>query len=251
VPEELPDLLTRCRGVSLKELDQRAALLHRVDTKYSVRGDELLRLLAGLCDDHEVLEIEGHREFGYRTTYFETPDRRCFTDHVEGHLPRFKARTRLYVESAECVFEVKLKRSDDETDKRQIDYSARDSERMTDEARQCLREALADAGIDPPDQFAPSLHTAFRRITLGAREGSARLTCDLGVRLAAPQGATVTMRAGLALIETKTEDGHSRADRMLVEMGHEPISLSKYRVGMGLVGGARDSGPQPGSDLFE
>lgn len=198
-----------------------------------------------------MLEIDGRREFGYRTTYFETPDRRCFIDHVEGRLPRFKARTRLYVESEMCVFEVKLKRSDDETDKRQIDYSPQESERMTDEARQCLREALADAGIDPPDQFAPSLHTAFRRITLGAREGSARLTCDLGVRLSSPQGATVQMRSGLGLVETKTEDGRSPADRTLMEMGHEPISLSKYRVGMSMVGGAQDSGPQPGAELFE
>jgi hypothetical protein len=33
-------------------------------------------------------------------------------------------------------------------------------------------------------------------------------------------------------------------------LGLEAISLSKYRVGMSLVGGAED-GPQPGSELFE
>jgi hypothetical protein len=31
----------------------------------------------------------------------------------------------------------------------------------------------------------------------------------------------------------------------------EPISLSKYRVGMSLVGGAERFGPQPGAELFE
>jgi hypothetical protein len=33
---------------------------------------------------------------------------RCFSDHAEGRQPRFKARTRLYVDSNSCVFEVKL-----------------------------------------------------------------------------------------------------------------------------------------------
>jgi hypothetical protein len=33
-------------------------------------------------------------------------------------------------------------------------------------------------------------------------------------------------------------------------MGITPMSLSKYRVGMSLVGGAERFGAQPGSDLF-
>ena len=34
------------------------------------------------------------------------------------------------------------------------------------------------------------------------------------------------------------------------DLGLEPISLSKYRVGMSLVGGTNRA-PQPGSELFE
>lgn len=58
------------------------------------------------------------------------------------------------------------------------------------------------------------------------------------------------MREGVILVETKSENGDSPADRVLAELGVEPISLSKYRVGMSLVGGA-DGGSQPGSELFE
>lgn len=54
-----------------------------------------------------------------------------------------------------------------------------------------------------------------------------------------------------ALLETKSENGDSPADHVLAEMGVEPISLSKYRVGMSLVGAARGFGSQPGSELFE
>ena len=244
------DLVTGFDPVSLEELDERAALLRRVDNKYAVEREAFSRLLERLREDHQVLEIDGRREFGYRSTYFDTPDLRCFVDHVEDRQPRFKARTRLYEDSERCVFEVKLKREDDETDKRQTDYAVDDAERFTDSAQECLGEALRSVGLEPPEEMAPTLLTRFRRVTLASREGSERLTCDIGVRLSNPDGAAAELREGMILVETKSERGESPADRALDELGLEPISLSKYRVGMSLVGGA-DHTPQPGSNLFE
>ena len=69
-------------------------------------------------------------------------------------------------------------------------------------------------------------------MTLAAREGGARLTVDLGVSLATMDGRAVRMRDGLALIETKSEDGDSPADAVLRELGAERLSLSKYRTGV-------------------
>ncbi len=236
--------------VSLDELDKRAALLRRVDNKYAVEHDAFARLLEHLQDDHQVLEIDGRREFGYCSTYFDTSELRCFTDHVEDRQPRFKARTRLYEDTERCVFEVKLKREDGETDKRQTDYAVHDAERFTEAARQCLGEALRSIGLEAPEDMAPTLLTRFRRITLAAREGSERLTCDIGVRLSNPDGEAAELREGMILVETKSESGESPADRALADLGLEPISLSKYRVGMSLVGGG-DRTPQPGADLFQ
>jgi VTC domain len=108
VPGDLDAAPAQFEGVSLKELDERASLLKRVDSKYSVVRERFLELLERLRAD--VLDMDGQRVFAYRTTYFDTPDLRCFTDHVEDQHPRFKARTRLYVDSDSCVFEVKLKR---------------------------------------------------------------------------------------------------------------------------------------------
>ncbi len=248
--DEIAEVLEEFAPVSLRELDQRAALLQRVDNKYVVKRDTFLELVERLKENHEVLEIDGRRAFAYRTTYFDTSDLRCFTDHVDGHIPRFKARTRLYEDTNQCVFEVKLKNADDETDKRQLDYRAEDSERLTGAARRCLGEALEHAGLDVPDELERRLQSAFQRITLGTRGGSERLTCDLGVRLSSPDQRTVELRPELVLVETKTERGDSPADRELRRRGIEPISLSKYRVGMSLVGEARVSQPQPGSELF-
>jgi hypothetical protein len=236
--------------ISLEELDERAALLRRVDNKYAVDTDRFAQLLERLREDHQVLEIDGRRMFSYCSTYFDTPELRCYVDHVEGHEPRFKARTRLYVDSGSCVFEVKLKREDGETDKRQTEHPADDADRFTDSARQCLEEALSDAGLEAPERMDPTLLTRFERITLAAREGSERLTCDLTVRLTNPDGDAAGLRDGVVVVETKSERGESPADQVLAELGLEPISLSKYRVGMSLVGGA-DREDQPGSEFFE
>lgn len=248
--DPLQGLLGGLEGVSLKALDERAALLRRIDNKYAVSPEEFAELAERLSGDHQVLEINGRRAFAYSTIYFDTSDLRCFVDHVEDRVPRFKARSRLYEDTGECVFEVKLKRSADETDKRQIEYSEEHRQRLTDDAINCLNSALANQGLETPEGLAATLTTEFARVTLASREGSERLTCAFGVCLVGRNGDSVHMRRELTLIETKSENGQSPADQQLSRMSVPTISLSKYRVGMSLVGSAQQFGPQPGSDLF-
>src|SRR5437588_7455660 len=245
------ELLADFDRVSLDDLDKRAALLRRIDNKYALNRDAFAELARRLRADHQVLEIDGRRVFSYSTTYFETPDLRCFVDHVEDRVPRFKVRARVYEDSDQCVFEVKLKRSEDETDKRQLAYSREDRHRLTDEAWECVRSALTSTGLEAPKDLNRSLTTSFRRVTLAAATGSEQLTCDLTVRLIGPDAETVSMRDDLVLVETKSESGDGPADRQLAEMQVRPISLSKYRVGMSAVGGADRFGAQPGSEFFE
>lgn len=247
---EVSDALGAFSGISLSELDARASLLRRIDNKYVVPHDAFIELLHRLCEGHDVLDEDGRREFAYETVYFETPGLRCFRDHVEERYPRFKARTRLYRDTQACVFEVKLKGADGETDKRQVEHPADETDVMTDSARQCLESALADGGIDLEEPLEPRLRTSFRRITLAGRETPERLTCDLGVRLEGSDGTATTMSSGLVLVETKSENGDGPADQTLEARGLEQVSLSKYRVGMSLVGGADTREPQPGSDYF-
>ena len=212
------------RPISLDELDERAALLRRVDNKYVADREQLAQLVERLAGDHDVLEIDGRRVFAYDTVYLDTEDLRCFRDHTEDVRPRFKARTRCYVDAGDCVFEVKVKREDGETDKRQTDD--------LDARRELVDETLRDDGIEPPGELHEVLRTSFDRVTLAAREGGARLTIDLGVTLATMDGESVRMRDGLALVETKSEDGESPGDRALAELGARSVSLSKYRTGI-------------------
>jgi VTC domain-containing protein len=147
------------------------------------------------------------------------------------------------------VFEVKLKRTEDEMDKRQLEYRPDDRDRITSAAASCVDEALDDVGLEVGARLDVSLRTSFRRATLAAREGAERLTCDVEVRLRAPDGTAVGLQDDLILLEAKSEDGDSPVDRVLADLGMRPVSLSKYRVGIALL---RDvpAGEQPGQGFF-
>jgi VTC domain len=234
-------------AVSLDELDRRASLLRRTDTKYVLTREQLDKLLSKLASDHEVLEIEGRRAFSYESVYFDTPDLRCFRDHVDDQMPRFKARTRLYRDTGHCVFEVKLKSGHGETDKRQIDHPAEEVDRLNAAARQCLEEALGDSLIAPLESpLRRSLVTRFTRFTLAPAEGSERVTCDRGIVLERPGGGSARLSPTVAVVETKSENGGSPADRAIEELGVESLSLSKYRTGIALlVAEVHDPEPSP------
>jgi VTC domain len=236
------DELEALRPVSLEALEERAELLRRVDSKYLVARAELAALVRELAGDHDVLEIDGRRRFAYRSVYFDTPELRTFRDHVRGVRPRFKLRTRSYLDSGLCLFEVKLKTADDETQKRQAEHPAGEPERLTGEARELVRETLGEAGVAAPEDLRPLLATEFDRFTLAAREGAARITVDTGLRLRRlTDGVACAMDASLALVETKSEDGASRADELLERDGFAPISMSKYRTGVDLLLEQEDS----------
>jgi hypothetical protein len=229
-------LFSQFGPVSLDELNDRAALQRRTDNKYLVSSNDLARLAEGLADEHDVLEIDGDRVFEYESTYFDTPSLQCFRDHVEDRRPRYKARTRCYVATGDCFFEVKVKRADGETLKRNVEYHPEKRGSMQPEARDLVAATLSECGMgEPDDELSATLVTRFERVTVAARERAERTTFDFGVELVAPGGAATVLDRDRVIVETKTPDGDGEWDRALHEAGHEPISLSKYRVGMALL----------------
>lgn len=188
-----------------------------------------------------MLEIEGERAAAYESVYFDTESLRCYEDHVADRRPRFKARSRLYQATGTCVFEVKLKGNDGETDKHHLDQPVEAHGTITPKARQFLEATLADAGFEV-GQMRPALITSFVRATFVSRSDPARTTCDFRVHFSLPDGPATQLRDDLCLVETKSEEGRSQADRMLAEMDARPRSFSKYQVGIHalIAGGAAD-----------
>jgi len=246
MPEQTQDLLAGFAPVSLHDLDERASLQKRVDRKYLVEEAVFADLLAALRDDHDVLDIEGRRSSSYHSVYFDTADLLCFREHIDGHKPRFKARTRHYVDTDMCHFEVKVKLADGDTAKEHQDHDPARRDQLTDAARAFLDEQLRRRADRPaPEGLRAALTTSFERVTLAARDTPARLTCDAGLRLGRPGGATAALDEGHRLLETKSSDGDSPADRALARAGVAAISLSKYRLGVGLLHEEAADDPDP------
>jgi hypothetical protein len=222
--------------ISLDDMDARAALRRRVDTKYVVSREALVGVVARAADDYQVLEIDRRRAFTYESVYFDTPELRCFADHVDDVRPRFKSRSRLYRETGACFFEVKVKDEADTTRKRQCAYDPADHGRVTDGAWRFLDETLGELALQgAPEDLAATLATRYRRVTLAAREGGERATIDLDVAMESMDDREVALREDMALVETKTDGEAGLVDALLSSTGCEPTSISKYRLGVGLL----------------
>jgi VTC domain-containing protein len=230
VTGSLRDLVASFEPISLGELDEHAALQRRVDNKYLITARQFGRLAEELRGGHRVLEIDDERTSAYESVYFDTESLRCYSDHVADRRPRFKTRSRLYQATGTCVFEVKLKGDDGETDKRHLDQPVEAHGRLTPDARRFLHETLADAGLDV-GEVGPALITSFTRVTFAAQTVAARATCDFGVHFSLHDGPSTQVRDDFCLVETKSEEGDSPADRLLAEIGVEARSFSKYQVG--------------------
>jgi hypothetical protein len=232
----LEDAVRELDPISLEQLDEQAKLRRRVDSKYVLADELAAATVRNLAAGYRALEIDGRRPFTYESVYFDTPDLRCFRDHVEGARPRFKIRSRYYRETSVCFFEIKVKLDDDETVKRQRPYDHADHGTITPAAWAFLDETLAElAGEEPPRDLAPTLITLYERFTLAAREGGERATLDVSVNLGSMDGRQVELRDNYVLVETKTGERPGRLDDELRAAGCEPISISKYRFGVGLL----------------
>ena len=201
-------------GLSLDELNDLAELQTRVDRKYFVPADVFRRLIAELGDEMKVLHIDGRRSFGYESVYFDTPQLTTYKAHVQRRRQRFKARTRTYLDSGLCMFEVKLVGARGETVKERIKHPAEMRNVLTPDALRHLHTALRQAyGHGLPAGMAPVLTTTYRRTTFVSRTGEVRLTCDVG--LLCRNGRNQVRDTGThVLVESKTagQDGGARRD---------------------------------------
>src|SRR5699024_2428638 len=124
--------------------DAHAALQTRVDRKYLVPQSLLEDMLADVGERLRVLEIDGQRDFGYRSVYFDTPELLWFHQHLQGKRCRFKVRTRTYLDSGLCRLEVKGKGRRAETVKKNKGYEAELAARLTPWAREFVGKRLGD-----------------------------------------------------------------------------------------------------------
>ena len=216
-------------GIGLDEVVAAADLQTRVDTKYLLAPDAYRRFRDVLAASGQwaCLDIDGRRRFAYESVYFDTPDLLTYRQHRQGRRRRFKVRTRLYADSGECAFEVKVKGARQDTVKERLPYRAADAARITPEAADHLAQALWEAyGMRVPAGLEARLRTDYRRHTLVNPAAGVRITCDEDLRCVSGSG-TVASRP-VSLVEVKSAKPGGAADRLLWAMGARPVSVSKY-----------------------
>jgi hypothetical protein len=221
-------------AASLAEVMERAALQARVDRKYLVPVDRFAELVERLPSGWAVLEIERLRGFAYESVYFDTPDLLTYRQHLQGRRRRYKVRTRAYLDSGDCAFEVKLGGPRDQTVKARLPYPVAARDRLTADAREFLADQLLAAYGQPAPRLAARVVTAYQRTTLVDLRRGTRLTCDVDL-VCSGAGRAATGLSHHVLVESKSPGPAADADTALRALGLRPVQLSKYCVAVALL----------------
>lgn len=219
--------------IGLDTVMERAQLLDRYDRCYLVPVTAFQDIAARLTDPRrdepfKALSIGGRRWFRYHSTYYDTPGLRAYHDHRQGRRRRCKIRERVYQDSGERQFEIKVKGGRGQTLKfrRRLGEA---SEPLEGASRDFLSHTLADvygSDFDVPQDLRPSLVTDYTRATFVA-DGQ-RITCDAAMVCSDPQGNEVHAARDMVLIETKSYGHLTEADLLLHEHGHRAADFTKY-----------------------
>jgi len=218
------------RPIELADVMASAALQTRVDRKYLLDPIEFARLVADFETDLQVLEIDRLRVFRYESVYFDTAAMTAYHRSASSRSrTSFKVRTRTYLDSGECVLEVKSKGQRGQTIKQRLPYRL-DQRASLDPSALRFVSGLVQLP-DDAGALRPVLATHYRRATLVDPINGVRITCDAGLACTDPDGRTAVMRDAV-LVESKSSGRPSAIDRWLWRHGQRPVSISKFCVGV-------------------
>lgn len=220
--------------IGLDELTERAGLLTRIDRKYLVPAEQLDQVLDLLPGTTRVLQIGDHRQFGYRSVYFDTADLMAYRLTALRRRRRFKIRTRSYLDSGLHLLEVKTRGPRGTTVKQRVPYAG-DGEQLHRQDKAEAFAALRHTGAAAPvsaDQLQPTLITNYHRATLFLPQSRSRVTIDTELTWTLPDGSRSIQLEGYAVVETKSPGAAAEMDRSL--WGHQlrPCSISKFGTGL-------------------
>jgi hypothetical protein len=224
---ELKDIIKEFETISLEEVNLKAALLERVDTKYVLSFSTLKSVLEDCKESYKILKINDCLINRYETIYFDTDDLHYYHQHQAGRLNRVKVRLRKYIESEACYLEVKKKTN------KGISIKLRTSVN-TDEAYQLNfldKPIFASIRHLIKDNLVVSLQNAYSRITLVDKYSPERITIDLS-----PSFWIANKSISLpdyVIIENKHEKNVSSSFRKLMKKHKvKKGGISKYCLGI-------------------
>lgn len=227
--ENTTDILARFAPISLAEMDD-VKLQDRMDSKFVFSEADLAEVLTHMVTSYRLLEVGGHRGTAYRSLYLDTADLRCYRDHHDQRTFRSKVRYREYLGSGLCFLEVKRKTGRGRTDKARLRV-----DHIPEHPPLEHRVFITGSG-GPSEELVPVLWNYFTRYTFVRRDAPERLTMDLGLRFSDPGGTRSLGDIVVAELKQPRIDHASPFMRLMRERGIRPGGMSKYCVGMLMLG---------------
>jgi hypothetical protein len=228
--DSLRDILQSMDPISLKEMSA-IKLMDRVDSKFPMNMETLLRMAPQWGKHFYVQEHEGQRIARYRSLYFDTPDALTYTMHHNRQLKRQKIRQRIYVDSNIAFCEIKNKKNTGRTKKKRIPIPMEEWGHLyrLPEMADFVREKVWVT--DQP--LSPRLENAFQRITLVNKAKTERVTIDFGITFHNHLSGCDADMSDLVIAEVK-QDGSlpSKFKGLLRNARVKRKGLSKYCLGM-------------------
>lgn len=225
-----PGWMQCTESVGLEELLEIADLQTRRDRKYLVPLDDVWNLLEGTAV--RVLEIDGLRTFDYESIYFDTERRDSYLGAARRRPRRFKVRTRTYLDTPECLLEVKIRDHRGNTVKHRQPHDLGRRRHLTDRGAAFIAEIEAAAPF--VDLMTTALEVRYHRSTFVLSSTHDRVTVDRGISWTGTTSSSLRLH-GLAIIETKSSGPPTEVDRVLWRAGHRPRSISKYCTGLAAI----------------
>lgn len=218
--------------LSLEELNSKAKLMQRQESKYLTTKQGLIGILNKLAGHYDILMIKDKRVFDYDNMYMDYKDLLFYLDHENSKEQRVKVRKRKYVDANISFFEYKLKHGTF-MDKQRIKLKNNAFRTMDKTSRDFL------AGIHKQQDMKvlPTMQTTYKRITLCSKTTEERITIDLDLVFTDPKmkksGSIKVM--DFVIIEVKQKFGSTNTlcrDIITTNGGELAEGCSKYCLGL-------------------
>jgi hypothetical protein len=201
--------------------------MNRFDFKFLLKSSEAIAFLNHLYREYDLIANNEIMIRSYETKYFDTYQRDAFLMHHKGKFPRYKIRTRIYLDTNDQFVEVKFKNNKGLTEKYRNKLSEVDNLFMQPD----VISFLNSHNIHNLESLQESLLVNYQRISLKHKQINERITLDFNLTFSGNQKKTLL--EDIVIIEVKQEKKCiSSAMEILRSFNKRSISMSKYCYGI-------------------
>lgn len=224
--DQIKTIVNGFEEISLGEIEKVAALLDRIDLKFTINISELPEILEFVKPYYSSLCIEDKRIMQYKSLYFDTADFNLYKIHHNGKLNRYKVRIREYSDTNTVFFETKFKNNKGRTLKKR--FVKHNEFELEEKESEFVREMT---NIDPASLKA-GIYVYYKRATLVNSESGERVTIDLDLTF---KNETKEEKfPNVVIIEIKSSKGNMNSPLLEVLRNKkiEQFGMSKYCLGV-------------------